>query len=225
MKQMMKTMLLIVGMTCLFCAKISAIAYVGYDPEAKVLIFFASDDKYVPGSTFRGYVLKRLWSGAKVEYSGESTTSWYAFSHRDTEVVIIDESFKDVRPYRCAAWFQGYMKLKKIVGLEYLNTSECVAFDRMFDGCPLLTTLDLSTFDTSKAQICMMMFQSCSNLKTIYVSEKWNTKDKVTYPHLSNFMFRGCNKLVGGDGTVYTDALENKRCDYVGEGGLLTLKK
>ena len=59
MKQMMKMMILIVGMTCLFCAKISAIAYVGYDPEAKVLIFFASDDKYVPGSTFRGYVLLR----------------------------------------------------------------------------------------------------------------------------------------------------------------------
>ena len=225
MKQMMKMMILIVGMTCLFCAKISAIAYVGHDKEAKVLIFFASDDKYVPGSTFRGYVLKRLWSGAKVEYSGESTASWHAFSHRDTEVVIIDESFKDVRPYRCAGWFQAHEKLKKIVGLEYLNTSECVAFDRMFDGCPLLTTLDLSTFDTSKAQICMMMFQSCSNLKTIYVSEKWNTKDKVTNPYRSEYMFIKCYKLVGGDGTIYTDALEDKRCDYVGEGGLLTLKK
>ena len=41
------------------------------------------------------------------------------------------------------------------------------------------------------------LFYNCSNLKTIYVGDGWNTN----YVMFSSGMFDGCTSLVGGNGT------------------------
>ena len=77
-------------------------------------------------------------------------------------------------------------------------------------------TLDLSTFDISKVTDMSSMFVGSSNLKTIYVSDKWDI-DTVTY---SINMFRNCISLPNFDANVI-----DKTNAHYGEGGYLTLKK
>ena len=72
----------------------------------------------------------------------------------------------------------------------------------MFDECNLLTTLDLSSFNTAKVESMHDMFHACNNLTTIYVGDGWST-DAVTS---SYNMFQYCYSLVGGQGTTYEDS-------------------
>lgn len=58
----------------------------------------------------------------------------------------------------------------------------------------------LSSFDTSKVMNMSNMFNNSNNLKTIYVSNLWNT-DKVTS---SSQMFYSCKSIVGGENNSVT---------------------
>ena len=68
------------------------------------------------------------------------------------------------------------------------------------------------------------MFNSSTNLKTIYVSDKFNT-NKVTS---SYYMFYNCTKLVGGAGTKYNSSYVEKTYARIDGGtsnpGYFTLK-
>jgi len=76
----------------------------------------------------------------------------------------------------------------------------------MFYNCSGLTSLDLSSFDTSKVTTMQHMFYNCSGLTTIYVSDQWSTAAVTA----RSGTFSSCYKLVGGMGTTfdysYTDA-------------------
>ena len=69
----------------------------------------------------------------------------------------------------------------------------------MFNSCTGLTSLDLSSFNTSKVTNMSYMFNGCTNLRTIYVGNGWSTA-AVTG---STEMFYNCTSLVGGQGTTY----------------------
>jgi len=45
------------------------------------------------------------------------------------------------------------------------------------------------------------LFYQCNNLATIYASSDWNTGSLTSYG--SAYLFQGCTRLVGGQGTVY----------------------
>ena len=72
----------------------------------------------------------------------------------------------------------------------------------MFYGCISLASLDISTFKTDKVVYMHHIFDGCSALKTIFVSDNWNT-DSV---ESSAAMFSGCKNLLGGKGTKYDDS-------------------
>ena len=80
-----------------------------------------------------------------------------------------------------------------------------------------VSSLDLSSFDTSSVTNMYNMFNSCEKLKTIYVSSKWT----VGNVEENDNMFGGCTSLQG-------DIPYN--ADVVGityatpTGGYLTLK-
>jgi surface protein len=80
----------------------------------------------------------------------------------------------------------------------------------VFGNCGSLRNLDLSSWDTSSVKQLVYMFRNCSNLETIYVSEKWST-DALETGAFSNGIgyndriFEGCSKLVGSNGTTYAD--------------------
>lgn len=86
----------------------------------------------------------------------------------------------------------------------------------MFCWCYNLTTLNISNFDTSSVTNMHNMFNGCSKLTIIYVSDKWNT-DNVTE---SEEMFCECTNLPNFDN--YKD---DKIKAHYSKGGYLTLKQ
>ena len=91
------------------------------------------------------------------------------------------------------------------LNLNSFDTSKVTDMSAMFSECSSLITLDLSGFDTSSLKFISDyyevggMFEKCTNLKTIYVSDKFVTTNVSN----SRVVFDGCNNLVGGSGTVY----------------------
>ena len=77
-----------------------------------------------------------------------------------------------------------------------------------------LTSLDLSSFNTSQVTNMTIMFNSCSNLRTIYVGSGWSTAAVTS----SGYMFTDCASLVGGKGTTYDASHVDKTYAHI-DGG------
>ncbi len=107
-----------------------------------------------------------------------------------TTKVVFDASFAKFYPKTTAEWFAHYAALKRIEGIENLNTSEVTSMKGMFTGCAALDTLDLTTFNTEKVNDMSEMFKNCANLSTVVCNKVWSA------PH-SEQMFYGCVKLLG----------------------------
>ena len=71
----------------------------------------------------------------------------------------------------------------------------------MFWSCESLKSLDLSTFNTSNVIEMQGMFAYCESLRTIIVSELWNTS---SLNDSGEDMFESCHAIVGGCGTPFT---------------------
>ena len=81
--------------------------------------------------------------------------------------------------------------------LSSFDTSFVNYMAGMFSGCEHLTELNLSSFDTSSVTIMSFMFGNCMELKTIYVSDKWNTGSVTN----SGNMFSSCTNLTDSPAT------------------------
>ena len=89
--------------------------------------------------------------------------------------------------------------------LSSFDTSKVTDMSSMFYHIQT-TTLDLGSFDTSNVSNMGWMFQNADNLETIYVSNKFVTKNVTgDIP-----MFKNSPKLVGGAGTVYDSTKVDK---------------
>ena len=77
----------------------------------------------------------------------------------------------------------------------------------MFHECTSLEALDLSSFDTSNVEKMRAMFNICSKLETIYVSEYFNTDNLVSWIDGSDNMFALDTKLVWWNGTKYDESI------------------
>ena len=77
--------------------------------------------------------------------------------------------------------------------LSSFDTSNVINISHMFRNCSLLTILDLSSFNTSSVVNMVNMFALTYNLKTIYVSDKWD----ISNVSESAGMFSGCTSLKG----------------------------
>ncbi|MBR3569778.1 MAG: BspA family leucine-rich repeat surface protein [Oscillibacter sp.] len=95
--------------------------------------------------------------------------------------------------YRCS----GLAELD----VSNFDTAKVTELSGMFAECSGLTMLDVSNFDTANATIGIM-FYGCSELNTIYASDKFVTNRT----EWSDNMFSGCISLVGGNGTTYNDS-------------------
>ena len=99
----------------------------------------------------------------------------------------------------------------KKLDVRRLDVSACTSFDNIFDclsyntdmeSTKSITWLDLSTWDTSSATSMDFMFNGSSDIKRIYVGDKWSVANVTS---ASSSMFTGCINLVGGSGTVYDE--------------------
>ena len=112
------------------------------------------------------------------------------------------------------------------IDLSNFNTSNVTNMSGMFYNIKA-TTLDVSNFDTSKVTSMNSMFRENSNLKTIYVSDKFST-NALNENYSSNYMFKDCTSLVGGQGTTYDSTKVDKTYARIDGGtsspGYFTLK-
>lgn len=121
--------------------------------------------------------------------TGSGNPGWYSANY-NIDTVTIDPSFAGARPITTRRWFYNMMNLKKIVGIEYLNTSESTDMYYMFYGCNKLDSLDLSHFNTAKVTNMTDMFYNCSSLTYLDVSN-FNTENVTNM----TYMFYNCSKL------------------------------
>ena len=108
--------------------------------------------------------------------------------------VVFDPAFANARPTNCYAWFQGYVNLTSIEGIEYLNTSQVTDMHNMFSECSHLQTTDFSGFDTRKVKDMSYMFHNCGSLKSLDISN-FNTSEVTDM----RSMFDGCTGLTSLD--------------------------
>lgn len=137
-------------------------------------------------------------------------------STKKIETIIIDPLLVNYKLRSCKDLFFNFTGLKRVIGLEYLNTSEVTNMEGMFHNCRNLTSLNLKGLDTSKVMDMSSMFRHCINLTNLDLSslDTSNVRDMdnmfaycegLASLDLSNFntskvagmnyMFYGCKKL------------------------------
>jgi len=132
-----------------------------------------------------------------------------------SNITTLDLSFFDTSNVTSMLWmFRGCTSLRNL-NICTFNTAKVEIFGHMFYECSSLEVLDLSSFNLSGYKYNQSlynyngitgMFNSCSNLKTIYVSDTYGDWSNVGG---SNTFFR-CNSLVGGNGTTYNSSYTDK---------------
>ena len=99
--------------------------------------------------------------------------------------------------------------------LSSFDTSAVTSMSDMFNGCSSLTSLDVSNFDTSAVTNMGSMFSGCSSLTSLDLS----SFDTSAITSISE-MFRGCNSLTSLDVSNFdTSAITDIRnAKYMFEG-------
>ena len=90
-------------------------------------------------------------------------------------------------------YFGGFSKMTSI-DLSSLDTSEVTNMSCMFSGCSSLTNLDVSKFDTSEVTNMVGMFEGCEGLTSLDLS-KFDTSQVTDM----SGMFYGCRSLTSLD--------------------------
>ena len=175
--------------------------------------------KYADGTlTFRcGY--KKIWG--ENEYalnSDENLPAWNTHKDNITQVVF-EASFANARPTSCYAWFQDFIKLKQIEGIENLNTENVTDMSDMFRFCSSLTSLDVTHFNTGNVTSMADMFSSCPRLAELDVTH-FNT---ANVKDMSD-MFASCSGLISLDVTHFNTAnVKDMSNMFYGCSGLISL--
>ncbi|MCR5105570.1 MAG: BspA family leucine-rich repeat surface protein, partial [Eubacterium sp.] len=209
--------------------------YVAWCEGNKTIYFLGQYGQLNAGDTYKNQEITSVYSGIQII---DGDAPWK--DHSSAQYVVFESSFSYARPKNISDWFIGFGSLISISGLEYLNTSQVVYMQSVFENCSKLTTidlshfntsnvinmrwmfegcdnieiLDLSSFNTAKVQEMTGMFNRCNNLKTIIVGTSWSTR-KVS---ISDLMFSSCNNLVGCEGTRYDGNYEDKTYARVDDG-------
>jgi len=141
-------------------------AYAWVSEDGKTLTFCYDGDRATrEGTTYdlNGNGEIPAWFGG---WSGESSV----------QKVIFNPSFADVKPTNTYLWFGMMTGLKEIIGLNFLNTSNCTDLGLMFYGSYNLETLDVSNFDISKIDpdYTTYMFGYCRGLEALTISSSMN---------------------------------------------------
>lgn len=174
-------------------------AYAIWCADNKTLYFTNSFKTYTEGDTYNDQTITNIWSGNDVANTG-AEPQWISSKAAETcTKVVFEENFQTLKPTSLASWFYNMQDLTSIEGLKHLNTSEATTMSRMFYASGV-QTLDLRKFDVSKVTSMMMMFDGCSNLRTIYCNDDWS---KLSPEPINDRMFSGCISLEGGMKTKY----------------------
>lgn len=113
----------------------------------------------------------------------------------------------------CKSMFYNCRGLTSL-DVSSFDTSKVTTMQNMFNGCMSLTSLDVSNFDTSNVITMSYMFDWCSSLITIYASNNFVTSQVTN----SKNMFAYSKKLKGGAGTTFDSTYVDKTRAHI-DGG------
>lgn len=85
----------------------------------------------------------------------------------------------------------------------------------MFSGCESLTTLDLSSFNTTSVTTMENMFSGCTGLEDIIFGNDFNIKG-ITYDGISG-MFRDCSSLTNIDFSTFVGSESNTPANSISD--------
>ena len=114
---------------------------------------------------------------------------WNGNSSNISKVEVLNE----IKPSNMESWFYGCVALTDIVGIDRIDTSEVTSMRYLFNRCNL-TTLDLSTFDTSNVTDMYGMISYCEALTNLNISS-FNTENVTNM----QAMFSNCKALTSLD--------------------------
>lgn len=123
----------------------------------------------VDGTEYKGYV----FAGFENYYpTSASNLPWSSF--RD-EILTVD--FKDeIKPTSTAYWFSSCTNVTTIANLPNLDVSTATSMVQMFSDCPLVTSLNLSNWDTSQVSDMTNIFNGDTGLEEIQLGENFSFK-------------------------------------------------
>lgn len=182
--------------------------------EGKKLYFASSDTIYLYDgfsflemNTYNGSILYTS-TIKKIEFNNINTsllTSMKAMFANLSIITSLDlSSFDTSNVTDMSSLFWGCAKLEEL-NLSSFDTSNVIIMSQMFQHCRKMVEFDLSNFDTSSLSDIHSMFLGCYILKTVYVSDLWNT-DLVTNTLNGSSVFNGTSNIVGGAGTTYNSS-------------------
>ncbi len=153
-------------------------------------------------------------------FNTENVTNMYGMFYGCSSLDSLDLSHFNTRYVRndqMNYMFNGCSSLSSLDVSNFTTDKPGMQLDGLFKGCCSLQMLDLSSFDTGMAKSATDMFDGCSALQTIYVSDLFKFNNSVS----SSNMFRDCHSLKGA--ISYEPTKENETyANY--ESGYLTKK-
>lgn len=153
-------------------------------------------------------------------FNTENVTNMYEMFNGCSSLNTLDLSHFNTRYVRTDGMnymFNGCSSLSSLDVSNFTTDKNSMQLDGLFKGCSSLQTLDLSSFSTGGASSVTDMFDRCSALQTIYVSDLFTFKYGVS----SSNMFRNCENLKGANDFIPQNK-DSKYADYV--SGYLTKK-
>lgn len=194
------------------------------DNTVKIIVFGKTSDYINEVSNLVAEPMDLYQTGSISLYREKLSDGMY-------KIYILSETGKFILNENAAWMFDKLYSLEEIVNLHILDTSKVTNMRDMFCDCAslkhidlsnfdtsnvtnmigmfarmtVIKYLDLSTFDTSSVTEMGQMFTTDTNLKKIYVSNKWNVGNNVEADDGVG-VFSNCSSLVGGNGTVYNSA-------------------
>lgn len=150
---------------------------------------------------------KIYWTGIETHLYTSTTIPWYDYKLAIQKVIFQDS----ISPISTQAWFRLFYNLESFENLYNLDTSQTYYMDRMFQSCTKIKILDLSNFTTNMVVSATYMFDGCTRLENIIIGDGWNLSN-VSSANSAN-MFRNCPELFNYD-SDYTD----KTRAYYGAG-------
>ena len=194
-------------------------------------IFGGSTIDEIDLSTFDTTSLKntsRMFSGLKTnkliltDFDTSNVTNMSGMFKESATTALDLSNFDTSKATNMSRMF--YLSKIQNLNLSGFNTSNVTNMQEMFRSANI-NILDLSSFDTSNVTNTRGMFMNCSNLETIFVSDKF-TMNNVS---LSTKMFSGSTKLVGENGTKYDSSMVDKTYARIDKGtdlpGYFSIKK
>ena len=147
-----------------------------------ILYFTYDTNTYATGGTYDGQRITEVYTVPINNYSsnaGREAIPWYNIQ-KSVRSVVVASNFSGFTPTSLAWWFYDFIKLTTFTGLEYINTNNVTNLNYTFTRCGQagLTSLDLSTWNTSKVTSLYHTFEGCNKLTSLNVST-WDT-GKVT---------------------------------------------